>query len=107
MAKAIVNGTLFDTEKATPLGEIGSGAGIYHGDFNRWEAILYRGRNGTFFMEGEGGPRSPFRRPLGDKGWSGSEGILPLAPEEALAHAEEHLSMDVLLEHFADLLDEA
>ena len=102
-----MNGTVFDTETATCIGEIGSRVGISRGDFTYWDAVLYRGRSGSFFMEGHGGSHSPFARPYGQNGWSGSEGIVPLAPEEALAHAEAHLEVEDLLEHFSELLDDA
>ncbi|OOY14497.1 hypothetical protein [Thioclava sp. DLFJ4-1] len=106
MTKTIINGKIFDTATATEIGCIGSTGGLSVSDFWFWEATLYRSPKGNYFMEGEGGARSPFAQPYNTNGWIGSAGIVALSPEDALAYAEKSLSSDTLLEHFADHLTE-
>jgi len=106
MTMAIIDGKIFNTATATEIGRIGSHGGLSVSDFRFWDAMLYRSPKGTYFMEGEGGARSPFAQPYDTNGWSGSAGIVELMPEEALAYAEKSLSSDTILEHFADHLIE-
>ena len=106
MTKAIIDGKIFNTATATAIGRIGSSAGVSVSDFWFWEAMLYRSPKGNYFMEGEGGARSPFARPYDTNGWIGSDGIVALSPEEALGYAEKTLSSRSILEHFADHLTE-
>ena len=104
MTQAIVNGMLYDTETATYVGKIGSDDGFYPGDFKFWEAHLYRTPNGRFFMEGKGGPRSPFAESYGENGWAASRGIRALSTEDALGYAQD---IDISIEKIVALFGDA
>ena len=107
MTKGIIDGKVYNTETASYIGPIGSGAGFSFPDFGYWTADLYRTPKGNFFMVGEGGARSPFAVAYGQNGWSASEGLRALTPQEALGYAEAHISEDVIFEFFGDHLEEA
>ena len=97
--KAIIDGKRYDTATATLIGGIGSDTSD-PGDFAWWSANLYKTRRGAFFIEGEGGPRSPFVTSHGQNQWSGGSGIRSLTAEDALYHAERILIPECLEEHF-------
>jgi len=50
---------------------------------------------------------SLFAHARDDGSTSGSEGIVPLSDDEALAMAERHLDVDEVAEHFADQIEDA
>lgn len=103
--KAIINGLRYDTAKAKLVGQASEGSA---NDFNHWQAGLYRTpRSGRFFLAGSGGPMSRFSRAADGGGWIGSERLMPMDPEDALAWAEAHLSAAEVEAAFADQIEEA
>jgi hypothetical protein len=105
--KVIIEGKRYDTDKAILVGEYGT-PGLGTSDFRYWEAGLYKTpRSGAFFLAGKGHGMTPYGSTYADgmRGW-GSR-IIPLSREEALEWAEEHLSPDVIEEHFADMIKDA
>lgn len=93
--KTIINGKRFDTEKATLVGEASYGNG--RGDFSYWEAGLYRTpRSKQFFLAGAGGPMTQFATHHADRSRSGGSGIIPLTKYDALAWAEQYLTVDAV-----------
>lgn len=96
--KKVIDGRIYDTEKAQLVGDIG---GDYGDRLNRWSESLYRKRNGEFFFHGEGGPNSKYSRQTGTNDWSGGDEIRPLTYAEARAWAEKNLDADVVIKHFA------
>ncbi len=107
--KSIINGKRFDTENAIEIGRSSySRDGI--GDFKWWSATLYKTpRAGRFFLAGEGGPMTRWARSAGEGSWTSSagEGIVEMAPEDALAWAEQQLDPETIEEHFADAIEDA
>lgn len=97
--KRVLNGRIYDTEKAQLVGwanNIGKGADSIR-DFNHWSAGLYKTpRSGRFFLAGEGGPMTRWAVATGSNSWSGSEGVFPLNPNEALEWAENYLEAEVI-----------
>lgn len=91
-----INGARYDTATARLIG--GDGYSTPN-DFAYWHEYLYRTKSGKYFIHGEGGPNSKYRRLLSYNERSGGEVILPLSEEEARSWAEEHL--------FADQVDAA
>lgn len=103
--KAIINGKRFDTEKAVLVGKASSG--LMRSDFGWWEARLYRTpRTKTYFLAGEGGPKTRWARRYGDM-WGNGEGISPLSPEEAREWAERYLDVDVIEQEFGSMIEDA
>jgi len=87
--KKIINGRLYDTDKAHRLGYDGKGDG-----FSKWYEELYQKRTGEFFLYGEGGALTKYARAIDDNNWSGGEKIIPLSAVAARKWVEEHLSAD-------------
>lgn len=90
--KKIINGKLYDTEKAKCVGEWSNNRG--YSDFSHVEEELYRKRTGEFFLFGKGGPMSKYAVSCGDNSWSGGSEIIPLSASKARQWAEENLDAD-------------
>ena len=105
--KKIVNGKIYDTEKATLIGE-SSSSDAYRGDFRYWEAGLYiTPRSKSFFLAGESGPQTRFAQSAGQNSWTGGKDLIPMTREQALEWAEANLEPAIVEHYFADLLEEA
>lgn len=102
--KKIINGKVYDTEKAKELGTY-SNAGGWR-DFNHFEETLYQKRTGEFFLFGEGGPMTRYAEAEGQNSWSGGRRIMPMSYDEARKWAEEHLNADEYEEIFG-VVDES
>lgn len=103
--KAIINGRIYDTEKAILVGEYSH---LYRSDFSWWEAGLYRTpKLGRYFMAGEGGPMSQFGKRTADNMMGSGEKIIPMEKAEALEWAEQQLTTDEIEKEFADMIEEA
>ncbi|MCI6548634.1 MAG: hypothetical protein MR415_08320 [Coriobacteriaceae bacterium] len=92
--RKIIDGKLYDTDKAQQVGEPWGPAGLGTGDLDWLEETLYRKRTGEYFLHGEGGPRTRYAEPYGQSSWTGGERIMPLSYDEAREWAEEHLGVD-------------
>lgn len=90
--KKIINGKLYDTDKARELGSWASTWDVR--DFHHVIETLYVKRTGEYFLHGVGGPASKYARSVGQNSWSGDEKIIPLTVKAAKEWAEEHLSAD-------------
>lgn len=93
--KKIINGKLYDTDKARYLGGDSAGDG-----FSSWSEELYQKRTGEFFLYGEGGPMTKYAETVSGNTWTGGEKIMPLSLDAARQWAEEHLSADDYAEIF-------
>jgi hypothetical protein len=60
--RKIIDGKLYDTDKAKRVGGPWSPAGFGPGDFDWCEEALYRKRTGEYFLHGEGGTEDQVRR---------------------------------------------
>ena len=87
--KKIINGKVYDTDKAKLLGADSGGDG-----FSEWSEDLYQKRTGEFFLWGEGGPMTKYAVSCGQNQWRGGEKIIPLDVEAAKRWAEEHLGVE-------------
>ena len=100
--KKIINGKLYDTDKAKFLGEWYNGA--INSDIITEE--LYRKRTGEFFLSGSGGARTKYATSCVGGGWGGGSAIIPLSWDAAREWAEEHLDADVYQEIFGEIVED-
>ena len=101
--KKIINGKVYDTEKAKAVGAWSNG-GTWR-DFDHREETLYRKKTGEFFLHGEGGPATNYSERI-DNVWSSGERIMPMSFAEARAWAEEHLDGDEFEEIFGAVVED-
>ena len=101
--KKIINGKVYDTEKARKVGYWGNGLG--YRDFGWKEETLYRKKTGEFFLHGEGGPATNYAERIGNA-WTGGERIMPMSFAEARAWAEDHLDGDEFEEIFGAVAED-
>ena len=101
--KKIINGKVYDTEKAKALGSWSKGDGWR--DFSYREETLYRKKTGEFFLFGEGGPATNYAERIGNA-WSNGSRIMPMSYAEAKAWAEEKLSGDEYEEIFGTVSED-
>ena len=90
--KKIIGGKLYDTETAKEIASTCHGDGPR--DFRYYTETLFRKRTGEYFLYGEGGPASPYRKEAGQNCWTGGEAIRPLTLKEAMEWAEREMDAD-------------
>jgi len=90
--KKVINGKLYDTEKAQRLASWENIQDVR--SFNHMEETLYRKRTGEFFLHGEGEARTRYARQYESNMWGHGEEIVPLTVQAAQKWAEEHLDGD-------------
>lgn len=99
--KKIINGKLYDTEKATEVAEWSDGA---VNDFRYIEETLYRKRTGEYFLYCYGGPMTRYSERVGDAYGYGAE-IIPLSYEDACSWGEDHMDADAWQDEFGPAED--
>ncbi len=99
--KKIINGKVYDTDKATELGYYSNG-GSWR-DFQHYEETLYRKKTGEYFLFGEGGPMTRYAERVELNSWGSGSRIMPLTYQEATAWAEKHLDADEYESIFGDV----
>jgi hypothetical protein len=102
--RKVVDGKLYDTEKATMVAEDGNGLGP--NDFKYEFEELYVTQKGAFFLYGEGGPLSSYSEIIGN-GSCGSCEIKPLDKDEAYDWLERYNKVKAIQEYFSDRIEEA
>jgi hypothetical protein len=102
--KKIINGRKYDTDTACMVGEWENMA--YVSDFAYCHEILFRKRNGEYFLYGEGGAASKYAESVGQNQWSGGERIIPLDYDHAREWAEKHLDADEYETEFGEVSED-
>lgn len=102
--KKIIDNKSYDTEKAREVGSWDNG--LYPRDFGHCYETLYRKRTGEYFIHGEGGPMSKYRRAVDQNSWRGGEDITPLTVEEARQWAEKNLKVEEYEAEFGEVADD-
>lgn len=102
--KKIINGRVYDTEKAKELGTYAN-YGSWR-DFSHLEETLYRKKTGEYFLFGEGGPMTRYAEAEGQNGWSGGKRIMPMTYDEARGWAEKHLDADDYEKIFGEIVED-
>ena len=90
--KKVINGKLYDTEKAQRLASWENIQDVR--SFSHMEETLYRKRTGEYFLHGEGEARTRYARQYESNMWGHGEEIVPLTVQAAQEWAEEHLDGD-------------
>ena len=99
--KRTINHKLYNTSTAERVGYYHNG--LEDNDFNVVEEVLYRKKNGEFFLHGWGGANTNYRKKIGQRWWSDGEAIVPLSLGEAREWAELHLDADKCIELFGEV----
>ena len=102
--KKIINGKVYDTEKAQELASWSNG-GTWR-DFNHVEETLYRKKTGEYFLFGEGGPNTRYAKQVELNSWTGGERIMPMSYAEATKWAEKHLDGEEYEEIFGPVVED-
>ena len=81
--KKRINTLSYNTETAQKLGEWSNDLPVT--EFGYCHEVLYKKRTGQYFLYGEGGAMSNYRKPVygSSNAWQGGEDIIPLTREEA------------------------
>lgn len=102
--RAIIDGKLYDTDKAELLGC--GGSKYPRSDFQYYYEELYRTKKGQYFLAGSGGPMTRYGIDTGC-GYTGGDKIIPISEGQAREWAELHLEADEYLNIFGDSVEEA
>lgn len=97
--KKILDGKLYDTQKAKMIGEHCNG--YWKSDFRYKNEELYKKENGEFFLYGEGGPLSSYAISYGNDFCYG-ETIIPFELSDAKKWCEKYLDVDKYIEIFGE-----
>lgn len=84
--KKIINGRKYDTNTAQEIDSYTA----HVGSFQYVREILYRKKNGEFFIYGEGGPASGYAVSIDYNSWSGGQAIRPMTETNARLWLENH-----------------
>lgn len=90
--KKIIKGRLYDTDTAHNLGSWDNGLATT--DFMHCSEILFKKKNGEYFLYGSGGPMSVYSEAIGSAGWAGGSDIIPFTEEQARKWVEEKMTSD-------------
>lgn len=83
----IIKGKRYNTATAEAVAEHEY---LYRSDFEWVHEILYQKRTGEYFLWGEGGPKSKYRKKVEQRVFVDGEGIKPLTIDEAKAFVEKY-----------------
>ena len=103
--KQIIDRKVYNTETAEQLHYWSNGC--FPNDFKRREKTLYRTSKGALFIHHEGGAMTDCARRVGDNTMTGGEYLEPVTAEDAVAFLASHGGTEVVLDHFAEHVDEA
>lgn len=90
--KKIIEGHVYDTDKATEIGCADNG--LAYNDLNWVRDTLYRTRSGRYFIHGEGGANTRYAEVRENNSWIAGERITPMLTREARIWAEQNLDAD-------------
>lgn len=98
--RKIINGKMYDTEKAEYIGSYDNGCCRNHCNF--YEAELYKTKKGNYFIYENGGPNSSCGICEGDR-WIGGSNIYTVSEKEARQWSERHLEIDDYIRIFGEV----
>ena len=98
--KKVINSKLYNTQTATMLASYENH--YLPNDFHYVEEALYRKKTGEFFLYAYGGALSIYAEHF-ERGFRGSERIIPLTEDEAREWAEAYADADTYMEIFGEV----
>lgn len=101
--KRVINGKRYDTNTATKVAVDEK----HTGGFDDWSETLYRKNTGEFFLFGEGGPMTQYRKRMEDGSLGYGEEIIPLSLDGAKRWCEDHLDSDAYEKIFGVVSEDA
>jgi len=106
--KEIVDGQLFDTD-ADDVQSIATYQPVAdRGDFRFLREELHKTASGQYFLAGEGGPMTDYRKQVGSGEYTGSSEIKPLSDDEAFQWMQsQDIATEIILDEFGDRVEEA
>lgn len=105
MYQKVIDGKIYDTEKAELIHEWENGDSL--GDIHYLEEKLYRTPRGAYFLVGEGGAATAYAQRIEGNSWADGGDICALTEAEAISWLEEHGGTEALMENFPEALEEA
>ena len=90
--KKIINGKKYDTETAVLIAEMDNGRS--ESDFNWVHEKMFLKKTGEFFLFGEGGAMTAYRRSCDGNSYCGGEKLVPITTDEAKKFGEENMSAE-------------
>lgn len=97
--KRIINGKVYNTETAVFSCGVGPG-GYGRNDFRYEDTRLYRTAKGAWFLAGDGGPASRWRKLVGGNSYSGGSGLRVIEEDHARELLEQHDEIDAIEKYF-------
>jgi hypothetical protein len=85
--KRVIDGKVYDTEKSGLIHEWDNG--LPAGDMNYCQEVLYRTKQGTYFLVGDGGAGTSYSRQIGNN-LSGDDKWSVLSEQDALEWLQSH-----------------
>lgn len=101
--KMTINAISYDTQTATLVASV---ANAGSNDLRKLVEHLYCGRNGNWFLHGEGGAETEYAKYHADSIKAG-ERITPMTEDEALDWCEINLAQAAIDQHFGHLIQDA
>jgi len=102
--KKVIDGKVYNTDTATKVAEWDNGRP--YNDFNNVTETLYITKKGNWFLHGEGGANSHYRKSNGNSSW-GSSDIIDKSEYEAYQWLEEHNKLEAIEKYFPEEIEEA
>lgn len=97
--RQIINGKMYNTATATLV------ADHQYSNRREWDyenEELYLKKNGEWFLFGEGGSYSKYRKKCDPNHWCGGEVIKPMTEQEARKWLEDNKCTSEYIEHFGE-----
>jgi hypothetical protein len=106
--KEIVDGKLYDTDAETTEHIATHNPIVDRGDFNFLREELHRTETGQYFIAGEGGAMTDYRKKVGSGEYSGSSEVRVVSDDEAFRWMQSNnINVETILDEFGDRVEEA
>jgi len=106
--KDVIDGRLYDTDAETTEHIATHQPVADRGDFNFLREELHKTEAGEYFIAGEGGPMTHYRKQVGTGEYTGSSEIRPVNEDDAFRWAQSNdITTEIILDEFGDRVEEA
>ena len=97
----VLHELIYDTSEATEI--VSTGGGSRPMDYGWWRETLYVTEQGEFFIAGEGGALSKYRRAVGGGEWSPGDEIIAMTKDKVLNWCKENNIKPDVISEFIEL----